>query len=382
MSYHSGFKYIDGTDGQGETFILPDDLEVKNLTLEENLEAVNGDFSGIVEAKELKSNELDTIGNNDMIIKRNNVDGITLRTNDVRIERPFSVRNPNNPSINQITIERVDGNFGGTFSCLNMTGFTALSADNPTVNDVQILSSAVIHLRSNTSQRVILHNGATSQANLVIYGSTGSVNRRDIALQTNATRGGEMLLNCLSSSPGNATYGFLNNAGLGMYRSALNTLAFSCNSVEQMSIATNGVSVFNQPYLHLTDNLGEGMASGFLLTLSSFTEVLKRNIDHASGIITITSPGVYQINYTVSWKSGPAGVRFSFISINNTDIRYGVDYANLAGTEIHKASGSCCLNLAVNDTIRIKVQQNSGSFGTVGGFPADENTVVTVTKLH
>ena len=384
MSYHSGFKYIDGTDGQGESFILPDVLEVKNLDVEEDITAVNGDFSGIVEAKELKSNEIDTIGDNDLVIKRNDIDNITLTSNNISLKRlvEFVNQGAQNP---QTVFKRADGGDGAFATIRDMTIFTGL--DGPGVSDFQIFNQTTnsnFHFRSNGGKTMI-HSGIPNQSIFQIYGSTGSVNRRDIELRTHQTRGGELLVNCLTASPATPSYSFLNDTNTGMYRVTDDVIGFSCAGSEQLAISSNGLKISGMPYLELTNNTAQSIPNNTITTIiNNWNVITQTNILITSGVIQISVAGKYAVSYAAGFQGTASGgnERTVFISKNDgDDTRYAMNTEIVSIGQIIRFNGSCILNLAVLDTVRLKCFQNSSAALNFGGSVAGEIVSLQIHKL-
>lgn len=95
-------------------------------------------------------------------------------------------------------------------------------------------------------------------------------------------------------------------------------------------------------------------------TLVPWTTVSNSGITQTSGVVTIPTTGLYQIDTSVLWQANASGARLLRVMINSTFILYGTIWPT---TTVHAAgcNTSGLLPLEEGDTVQVYARQNSGT---------------------
>ncbi len=145
------------------------------------------------------------------------------------------------------------------------------------------------------------------------------------------------------------------------------TLSCGTNSATMGALALSGVlSNSGQPCHIRTRSASQtiGNATDTTLTNWGTTEIDQGSITYASGVFTVPSTGVYLLFYFIDITQNSVGLRGSGFWINNTTTarRARTELAASAGPPSNPmyVNGADVSSLTANDTVRLKVYQDSG----------------------
>jgi hypothetical protein len=157
-----------------------------------------------------------------------------------------------------------------------------------------------------------------------------------------------------------STSGFMT----GSDKIVLNNLSWD-NITETLTISTK-LTVTNQQFGSIDSNTAQFITSGVETLLNTYwggTQIL-RGISYASGVYTIIYPGFYNIIANPITATNTPGIRYAYISINNSNVKTGLSSFSYSNTNIEFRSLHCQYNvfLNTNDTVRIYIFSSTSSF--------------------
>lgn len=224
----------------------------------------------------------------------------------------------------------------------------------------------------------------TSGTGTGIYRSTGllgfSISGASQLTLTNTSATFGVAIRPDDGSQTNPSYAFSNELSTGLYRISAGNLGITCSgnnvcnispTLTQLTLGT--LSVPNQPF--------QNRAGGFTMSIPNNTDTTLTSIyagasvsqgtgiSYASGVYTVSNPGIYIIQASGYWSANATGDRQVFVYHNSVSKNQQQQIAS--STNIGYFNYYTVLRCSANDTISIRVYQNSGGALNITGGGAN-----------
>lgn len=150
---------------------------------------------------------------------------------------------------------------------------------------------------------------------------------------------------------------------------SLNHITSSATVNPWMNISANDIkantfAVSTQPFLELKLPSNLSVANNTEVALTTLTTFSSSgtgiSYNSGTGLITVTSAGVYNVSYSVDWTAAANGARTGYFELFGTTTKRAHSSMNNCASDVASNTGSLSVKLLANETFYIKVLQSSG----------------------